>query len=53
MLEQMTGDENDVDEFGMDVRTRKRMKVKHKFSKKKQKPKRPVPSRMPYSLRNI
>jgi hypothetical protein len=54
IVEQMTGDENEPDEFGMDVATRKRLRVKNKFSKKmKNKPVKPTPSFLPYSLSNL
>jgi len=53
LVEQLAGDQNDPDEFGMDVHTKKRLKVKRKFSKMKNKPMKEPPSVLPYSLANI
>lgn len=47
-------DENDVDEFGMDPHTRRRLRVKSKGQMKgKKKPMRPMRTRMPYSLAKV
>ena len=50
----MSEDENDVDEFGMDPHTRRRLRVKAKgVAKGKKRPMRPMRTRMPYSLSRI
>lgn len=53
MLEQFIGDDDDVDSYGMDVMTRKRLKVSKMMQKKKIKPRRPIRSKLPYSLDKI
>ena len=46
-------DLNDLDSFGMDAMTRKRLRVKRLHVPKKKKVQRPVHNRMPYSLKNL
>jgi hypothetical protein len=50
----VVGDDNDVDRFGMDANTRKRLGLKYKASKgKKMKPRRPIQTKMPRDLADI
>lgn len=44
-------DENDPDEYGLDVRSRKRLKMKKKGKLEKKKVQRPLRTRMPFGLR--
>jgi len=53
LLEELEGDDNDVDAFGMDAMQRKRLKVGRLMQKKKVKPRQPMSSKMPYSMANI
>lgn len=47
-------DDDDVDEFGMDMMTRKRLKVKTKMERKgKKKLRRPIRSKLPLSLSRV
>ena len=46
-------DENDVDEYGMDPITRRRLRVKMKSAKAKKKPLPPQRTHMPYSLAHM
>ena len=54
ILEQIKGDENDAGIHGMDVRTRRRLKVgRLKKLKKEPKPKLPERSKEPYSMARV
>jgi len=50
---EMEGDDDDLGPFGMDANTRKRLKVSRLMQKKKVKPKRPMRTKLPYSLARV
>jgi len=52
--EQPVGDENDVDAFGMDAHTRRRLRVDRLLQPRgKKKPRKPMRTKMPHSLARI
>ena len=53
LFERIVGDENDLDQFGMDAMTRKRLKVKNKMARVKRKPMRSLPTKLPRQLADI
>jgi hypothetical protein len=53
LFEQLAGDDNDLDMHGMDAMQRKRLKVGRLMQKKKVKPRKPMRSKLPYSMANV
>jgi len=53
LVEQLAGDDNDVDSFGMDPLTKKRLKVSRLMQRKKIKPRKPMRSKLPYSMAKV